>query len=375
MRHNKQCGVSTMSGGCLTSKQLNTRKKAMIHTANYASASTTRDMKGNSKNKNFHEWFCDGQWWEKHEAAWAFDVDNTRYNLKIIEPCSAQAGLDFDFLMCDDGRVDDHKLNVARDDPIFGDQFTMLAWGNLVFHGSGCANSFGGPVDTGPMSYMFLYLLSEMDLSHSSPGSWKAPGINGYKPYKNSEIKRDMESFYRTMENGPYDDAWLANMNRLDNIAGDYMTAIPLFVKRAIGLCLPVCPPILQKWNLCADYHNAVYGGLKENIGKIPMADGMTTIWANYKTGANILKYDYNGCMLFIEGALRFANAFVVQNDNPSHELAMVGKRRPALTATCDQQYHSRWHWRATGVMRAFLKVTQIARRNGVTKFYGDQNS
>jgi hypothetical protein len=388
-------GVTKSS--CLTTKQKDTREKAMWLTATYAAQATNRDSQ--PKSASFNEWMCDGQWWERNVVSWNFNLPNYGdQTLGIIEPCSAQAGLDFDFLMCDDGRVDTYTLNIAShaDDRYFGDQFTMLAWGNLVFHGSGCANSFGGPVDTGPMSYMFLYLLGSMDASHSSPATWTHPGINNGNGYPFSHIKRDMELFFQTMNavkhngaqgaytdtsgHGPSNQGWLQNMNRLDALAGNYLDAIPLFAKRALGMCLPNCPGLIHSLdaqlgqNLCGKYDNAVYKGIKDNIGALSIAGAKPgDIWGAYPVGANRLAYNFEGCKLLITGAIHFANAFLVQNDNPSNSLPLAGSNRPALDATCDQQYHSRWHWRATQVMRSFMWMVQVSRSTGTTPFKGDQ--
>jgi hypothetical protein len=305
--------------------------------------------------------------------------------------------------MCDDGRVDDYTLNVATNDPIFGDQFTMLGWGNLVFHGSGCSNSFGGPVDTGPMAFMFLYLLGDMDASHSAvvtdglASGWIHAGMNNGQRYSYSQIKLDMEEFFQTMNavrnngvQGTYYDttghgpggssSWLQNMNRLDNLAGAYLNAIPLFAKRALGLCFPNIPQLIIDIDaqidtgLSASYDNAIYGGLKDNIGAISIGGANPgDMWGNYPVGANRLSYNYEGCKMLVGGAIHFANAFLVQDDNPSNDLFMVGTTRPALDDTCDQQLHSRWHWRATQVMRTLLRMTQLARQTGTVAFHGDQ--
>merc|ERR1712072_598018 len=177
-----------------------------------------------------------------------------------------------------------------------------------------------------------------------------------------------------------YNQAWLDNMRRIDAKAGNYLDAIPLFAKRALGLCLPNCPTIVYQIsneldkNFCGDYDNAVYKGIKDNIGGIEFAGARPgSVWGGYPVGGNRLAYNLEGCKMLIQGGVQFANAFLVQNDNPNHALPLSGTNRPDEDATCDQQYHSRWHWRATGVMRSFLRMVQLARQTGTTPFRGDQ--
>lgn len=223
------------------------------------------------------------------------------------------------------------------------------------------------------------------------------PGTNGGNPYSREKLHQDMDLFFHVMDDynyypssdsafrhkpqpcnkyGEYTEDWMKNMQRIDDIAGSYMNVIPTFVKRAIGLCIPVCPEIVQSIggsrNLCAKYDNLMFGTIKDLLNEHVSGFGdIMTNYNNYPIGNNRLKYNFKGCKKLIEGGIRFANAFVVQNDGAHHDLFMVGKDRPPLDATCDLQYHSRWHWRAAGVMRSFLEMTQIARGGKATGHKG----
>jgi len=378
---------STMgTNTCMSTNQFKTRKWAMKHLAHYANnIATNINGKPATAGKEYGEVGCASTWHEKHQVTWNYVVDKTEYTLPIIEPCSAQSGLDFDMILCDSGHeeaVDDSTLNINTNDPRFGDQMTMLAWGNLVFHGT-CGGGLGDPLDTGPMSFMFIYLLVELDLSHSSPGSWRAGDVNNGKKYTRDKLHKDMDLFFHTMDDysnypspglprlahnkyGEYTEDWMNNMHRLDDLAGSYMNVIPIFVKRAIGVCIPNCPGIANTFGLCDDYDNFMFGNLKSLLND--NVAGFGDIMSNYNAypiGNNKISYKFQGCMKLIEGAIRFANAFLVQSDTTGNDLFLVGHDRPPLDATCDLQYHSRWHWRASGTMRSFLEMTQIIRGGG----------
>merc|ERR1719247_2781042 len=102
-----------------------------------------------------------------------------------------------------------------------------------------------------------------------------------YCPSTDSQYKNEPQPFNKYSE---FTEPWMDNMRRIDNLAGNYMNVIPTFVKRAVGLCIPVCPEIVQSIggsrNLCAKYDNLMFGTIKDLFNE--HVQGFGDIMTNY---------------------------------------------------------------------------------------------
>jgi hypothetical protein len=401
--------MGNVAQSCMTQEMINTRKGAMeklyaftqgakdyggakgarggggYGNYNQCGSSGTQDCKSLKGSGFKGEWNCDNPGWQERNTLVArFNVGNGEREMKIAEPCNAQAGLDFDFLLCDQGKVDDLDLwsgnSVTANDPDyrFAKVFTVLSWGNLIFHGSGCYSFVGSATDNAPMAYMFMWMLQRLHTHHGRTDAigfnrrggkvgpaWTAGGTGSYYMLSQSTIGGEMDALYNHMNaNGPYNWNWAKGISDQFKSAPTMDNVIPLFVKRAIPGCIPDVP----SWAKRRDIYIKLWDTVRNILAGVDPAfiDAIESI----KMGHHKQKFTSEGCGLLISGALRFANAMVVQPDtgsvNPDCESKMcnniliTGAEVSAENAQCHNANHAKWHWRATGVMRAFLKMTKV---------------
>lgn len=287
-------------------------------------------------------------------------------SITIVEPCNTQAGTDFDFILCDDGRVDSKTLKVNERDPKFGDIISALAWGNTLYHGSGCKNKVGSPVDNLPMSYMFAYLLVKIDKHSEKAGQ---SSLSGYK-FTERDVHADIDAVFNMMApaNG-YDEAWGNNVRKYFDKVPDMQSIIGLFVRRAITTCIPDCT--IDAFGICDDTFSGLIDTLMGALdGQLSKLGDMAKPYESYVGNqGNKLKFDISGCSMIIEGLMRFINAKAVQPDGLGQEAGMLNfgvelmnaglVQRPSKTADCTKTLHAKWHWRSQGVMRTFLEFAQ----------------